>query len=67
MRFYTQQHQYYCGVDPHARSMYLCIIDQQGAILVPRDLPAGPERFLKTIAPYRDGLVVAAECISTWY
>jgi hypothetical protein len=21
MRFYTQQHQYYCGIDLHARSM----------------------------------------------
>ena len=28
MRFYTQQHQYYCGIDLHARSMYLCIMDQ---------------------------------------
>ncbi|HYV38811.1 MAG TPA: hypothetical protein VE988_24215 [Gemmataceae bacterium] len=29
MRFYNQQHQYYCGVDLHARSMYLHILDHQ--------------------------------------
>ena len=35
MRFYTNQHPFYCGSDLHA--------------------------------PYRDGLVVAVECIFTWY
>ncbi len=25
MRFYTQQHGYYCGIDLHARTMYVCI------------------------------------------
>jgi hypothetical protein len=27
MRFYTQQHRYYCGVDLHARSLYVCVLD----------------------------------------
>lgn len=26
MRFYTQQHQYYRGIDLHARKMYVCIL-----------------------------------------
>ena len=26
MRFYTNQHPLYCGIDLHARSMYLCIL-----------------------------------------
>src|SRR4030042_426170 len=30
MRFYNQQHRYYCGIDLHARKMYVCILDQQG-------------------------------------
>jgi|tagenome__1003787_1003787.scaffolds.fasta_scaffold19415935_2 hypothetical protein len=30
MRFYTRQHAHYCGIDFHARSLYLCILDQQG-------------------------------------
>ena len=32
MRFSTQQHQFYCGIDLHARSMYLCILNQDGEI-----------------------------------
>ena len=32
-----------------------------------RNLPANGERFLSIIAPYRHDLVVAVECIFTWY
>jgi transposase len=67
MRFYTKQHKFYCGIDLHARSMYLCILNQEGAILLHRNMPAGPEPFLKAIAPYREDLVVCVECIFTWY
>ena len=47
--------------------MYVCILDQTGAKLVQRNLPTTPEAFLRVIAPYRDDLVVAVECIFTWY
>jgi transposase len=67
MRFYTNQHQFYCGIDLHARSMYVCIVSQDGEILLHRNMKAAPEPFLKAVAPYRDGLVVAVECIFTWY
>ena len=26
MKFYTQQHDFYYGIDLHARTMYLCIL-----------------------------------------
>jgi transposase len=67
MRFYTQQHQFYCGIDLHARTMYLCILHRDGEILVHRNMSAGPEPFLKAIAPYREDVVVCVECIFTWY
>ncbi|MFC1751294.1 IS110 family transposase [Pseudomonadota bacterium] len=67
MRFYTKTHQFYCGIDLHARSMYLCILDHEGNTLVHRNMPTNPERFLKAVAPYREDLVVAVECIFTWY
>jgi len=35
---YTQQHRYYCGIDLHARTMYLCILDEQGEILLHRNI-----------------------------
>jgi len=67
MRFYTKQHQFYCGIDLHARTMYLCIVNRDGEILLHRNMPAGPDPFLKAITPYREDLVVCVECICTWY
>src|SRR5919199_1594569 len=67
MRFYTQQHQFYCGIDLHARTMYLCLLNRDGEILVHRNMPAGPEPLLKAIAPYREDLVICVECIFPWY
>ena len=67
MRFYNRQHTYYCGIDLHVKTMYVCILDGAGQVLVHRNVPSTPEAFLEIVAPYRDGLVVAAECMFTWY
>src|SRR5436309_432261 len=67
MRFYTQPHRFYCGVDRHARTMYLCILDSAGQVVYDQNLAAGPDAFLKAVAPFRDGLVVAVECLFCWY
>jgi len=32
MRFYNQQHPFYCGVDLHAKTMHLRVLDQAGEI-----------------------------------
>jgi transposase len=67
MRFYTKPHQFYCGIDLHARSMYVCILSHDGDLLLHRNMKAAPEPFLQAVAPYREGLVVAVECVFTWY
>jgi transposase len=67
MTFYTRQHVHYCGIDLHARSLYLCILDQEGNILVHRQLPCERDKLLKALAPYREDLVVAVECLFCWY
>jgi len=67
MRFYHGTHQHWCGIDLHAKSMYVCILDHHGQVLVHRNLRTSPADFLAVIEPYREGLVVAVECIFTWY
>jgi transposase len=47
--------------------MYVCIRDSRGTLLVHKNLPTTPAAFLRVIAPYRDDVVVAVECIFTWY
>ncbi len=60
---HTKQHTHYCGIDLHTTKMYLCILSQEGDILFHRNIKTEPATFLKTIAPYRDDLVVCAECM----
>jgi hypothetical protein len=67
MRCYTKQHQFSCGSDLHARPLSLCILNQEGEILVPRNMSASPEPFLKAVAPYRTDLVVCVEGLFTGY
>jgi len=67
MRFYTKTHQHYCGIDLHAKTMYLCLLDREGQILLPKNLRSRTEAFLEAVAPFRDDLVVTVECIFTWY
>ena len=67
MRFYTKKHKYSCGIDLHARSMYICILDEEGEIVLHRNSKARPEAFLRAIAPYREDVVVTAECMFVWY
>ena len=54
---YNQPHQFYAGVDLHARSMFVHILSAKGKTVFERDLPAelvvlryrlvGTERFLR--------------------
>jgi hypothetical protein len=67
MRLYNQSHQFYCGVDLHARSMFTHVLDERGRTVFARDLPAGPDAFLEAVQPFRDGLVVGCECMFAWY
>jgi len=67
MRFYNTQHPFYCGIDLHARAMYVCILNQAGETLLHRNMKATPEALLTALAPYRPDIVVAVECMFTWY
>jgi hypothetical protein len=51
MRFYTKPHQFYCGIDLHARTMYVCILNRDGEVLLHRNMKAAPEPLLKALAP----------------
>ncbi len=61
MRFFTNNHQNYCGIDLHARSMYLCIKNQEGEVVLHRNMEARPEPFLKAVTPFLDDVVVGVE------
>jgi Transposase len=66
MRFYNRPHRH-CGIDLHVKTMSVCILHAAGQVLVHRNVKSTPEAFLEVVAPYRDDLVVSAECMFTWY
>jgi transposase len=66
-RFYTTQHPFYCGIDLHARTMYVCILNQAGETRLHRNMTTTPEALRKAIAPSREQIVLAAACLFTWY
>ena len=67
MRFYSQPHRFYCGIDLHARSMHVCVLDQAGTVLLDRKLPCHFKTLLDALASFRDGLVIGVECMFGWY
>jgi transposase len=67
MRFFTDRYPFYCGVDLHARSMYLCILDEDGQVKLHRNIKAEPSSFIESIEPFFDQVVVGVECVFTWY
>jgi transposase len=67
MRTYNTPHAYYCGIDLHARSLYVHVLDDKGTTRLEQDLPASPGAVLEAFKPYRAGLVVGCECMFAWY
>jgi len=67
MKFYSQQHQYYCGIDLHAKNLYVCIIDQKANILVHKNIPTNTNTLYHLLKPYLSDLALAVECMFTWY
>ena len=68
MRFYSSAKQFYAGVDLHARSHYLCVVDRERNILVHKNIRnQDSDKFLSLLAPYKHNLVVGCESTYAWY
>ena len=67
MKFYTKQHKYSCGIDLHTKKMYVCILDEAGEIMLHKNIRTTGKDFLRVLKPFREDVVVAVECMFTWY
>jgi transposase len=68
MKYYTSTTEYNCGIDLHARQMYVCLMDRQGKKLVHTNVRDNDfQFFLKLVQPYRHDLTVCCECMFGWY
>jgi len=67
MNFYNNTHPYYCGIDLHARILYVCILDQDGNTVLHKEISATPNKLYQLIEPYIGNIVVGVECMHCWY
>jgi transposase len=68
MKYYKTTTKYNCGIDLHARQMYICIMDREGNVLVHKNIKGNDFAFfLKLAAPYLHDLTVVCECCFNWY
>jgi len=68
MKYYTSTTEFNCGIDLHARQMYVCVMDRQGKKLVHTNVKNNDfSFFLKLIEPYKHDLTVCCECMFGWY
>ena len=52
MKYYTSSTEYNCGIDLHARQMYVCLMDRQGKKLVHTNVKDNDfAYFLKLVEP----------------
>src|SRR6266513_2422164 len=68
MKYYTSTTEFNCGIDLHARQMYVCVMDRQGKKRVHTNVKDNDfSFFLKLIEPYKHDLTVCCECMFGWY
>jgi len=68
MKYFTSTTEFNCGIDLHARQMYICVMDRQGNKLVHCNIVGNDfAYFLKRVAAYRHDLTVVCECTFNWY
>lgn len=67
MNFYNNTHPYYCGIDLHAKTLYVCVIDQEGTVCLHKEIGASPKMLKTLLEPYIGNVVVGVECMHCWY
>ena len=69
MNFYNQAHEFYCGIDLHANSMHVCLVDQPGNKRLHRNFNTKHvDRFLSAIRPFAaQDFVIGCESTFNWY
>ena len=67
MNFYVNTHPYYCGIDLHARTLYVCILNQEGKVCCHKQISDDPKQLYALLEPYIGSIVVGVECMHCWY
>jgi transposase len=68
VKYYTSTTEFNCGIDLHARQMYVCVMDQAGKKVLHANIQGNDfGYFLERVEPYRHDMTVCCECTFNWY
>ncbi len=68
MNYYKSTTEYNCGIDLHARQMYVCVMNKEGDKLLHVNIKGNDfDYFLKRIEPYKHDMTVVCESTFNWY
>ncbi len=58
---------YFCGIDLHARTMFVCIMDKMGEIVFQRNLKNDFKLLLQVLETHLSSIAVGVESTFNWY
>jgi hypothetical protein len=62
MKFFNSQHQVYCGVDLHAKTLNMCVVDSQGEKRLHKNFQCQDvDTLLEALSPFRGNPVMGCE------
>jgi len=68
MKLHQTTTEFNCGIDLHARNMYICVMNREGKKLLHQNIKGNNfDYFLQIAAPYIHDLTVACESTFNWY
>lgn len=68
MKLYKSESEFNCGIDLHTTSMYICVMNKSGDILVHKKVAGNDTDYLlKLLEPYRHDLTICCESTVNWY
>jgi len=64
MRFYKNQHQFYIGIDLHARTMYICVINNIGETVFHKNMECSRDNLELVTNTFGKDIVLALNASS---
>jgi transposase len=67
MQYHQINSKYYCGIDLHSKSIFVCIMDKEGKIYYHRNMRNDFDNFKETIQPFLPDIAVGCEASGYFY
>jgi transposase len=67
MQYASVSTKYFCGVDLHGNTIFVCVMRKDGSIVLHKEIASDGKQFLALIKQYRTDITVCAESTFNWY